>query len=249
MFSDVPREEINLALDAVAEQLLWESGVCEPPVDAFFVALRLGLVVTQDQSQAGRARIVRVASELGLAEQPTIVLGDDKRFERRQFAVAHELGEFAAVRVFDKLGLQPQHLPLTAREHVANQLAGRLLAPQRWLKKLGIANDWDLALLKDIFWTASHELLARRMLDMSCPIVMTLLDEGQMVWRRSNFRSGQIAMLDAEHDAWRESHHLSVTSQRELQADHAGQVSIRCWAIHELDWHREIMRTEVYDLS
>lgn len=212
MFGDIPYEEAAATLDEVAEQLLWEAGVGEPPVDAFFVAMRLGLVVAEHAALPSRAQFVRVAGEAAIAEQPTIVLGDDDRFERRQFAVAHELGEFAAVRVFEQLGVDPRHVPLDAREQVANRLAGRLLAPQRWLKKEGLACEWDLALLKDTFWTASHELLARRMLDMSPPIVITVFDEGQVAWRRSNFRAGNIAMLEDEHSAWRECHHLSAPS-------------------------------------
>jgi hypothetical protein len=169
------------------------------------------------------------------------VLGDNDRFERRQFAVAHEIGEFAAVRLFDRLAINPRVVPQGTREQVANALAGRLLLPGRWLRMAGLENDWDLLELRERFWTASHELVARRMLDMPVSVVMTVFDQGSVAWRRSNF--GPITSLSTcEHDAWRECHHWSQTTN---SADSELGVTVRCWPVHEPDWRREIMRTEV----
>lgn len=256
MFFDIPTRDYTAALDRVAEELLWEAGVHEPPVDAFLIAMRLGVVVTEDDALPGRAQLVRlddriaatsraVMEEVELATaSPTIVLGQELRFERRQFAVAHELGEFAAVRVFDHLAIDPRQVPLGSREQVANALAGRLMLPQRWLQKSGELCEWDLAALKEMYWTASHELIARRLLDCTPRVVVTLFDEGRITWRRSNLER-TAALLTAEHDCWQQCHHWATNTTQHVELAEDARATIHCWPVHEPHWRREIMRTEL----
>ncbi len=246
MLPDIPYQDWSDAIDVAVEELLWEAGVAEPPVDAFYVARELGLVVTQDAQLPARAQLVRVAGTAEAVEQPTIVLGDDERFERRQFAVAHELGEFAAARVFEYLAVDPHEAPFGSRERVANALAGRLLLPRRWIHKVGIECAWDLGTLKDRFWTASHELIARRMLDMPPCVVVTVLDQGEITWRQGNFAAPPVAMHEAEHKAWRECHTTGAPASATMHTDSA-TITVRCWPVHEPGWRREIVRTEVGD--
>lgn len=245
MLAEVPYDEWSATLDAVAEELLWESGVSEPPVDAFYLAIELGLMVTEDLQLPARAQFSRVACGSSETPQPTIVLGDEDRFERRQFAVAHELGEFAAVRVFERLAIDPRSSPFGSREQVANGLAGRLLLPRRWFHKQGIETDWDLLALKDVFWTASHELLARRMLDMPPRVLITVCDQGEVSWRRGNNGLVDPGLLAAEHDAWQECHVWDTPTSRQCSLPQGGAATIRCWPVHEPLWRREIIRTDI----
>jgi hypothetical protein len=143
--------------------------------------------------------------------------------------------------LFDRLAINPRLVPQGTREKVANALAGRLLLPGRWFRKAGLECDWDLLELRERFWTASHELVARRMLDMPVSVVITVFDQGSVAWRRSNF--GPTTALSAcEHEAWLECHHWA---QLTSSADSELGVTVRCWPVHEADWRREIMRTEV----
>lgn len=253
MFGDIPYEDWCEVLDSTAEQLLWEADVAQPPVDAFLVAMRLGVVVTQDEALPVRAQFLRLAgvasqqaesSALGAGSTPTIVLGEELRFERRQFAVAHELGEFAAQRVFDRLGIRSRHIPLGSREQVANTLAGRLLLPRRWFAKHGMHSDWDLPELKETFWTASHELIARRMLDMSPKVVVTVFDLGQTTWRSGNIGSVGSFSRD-EIDCWNRCHNLSSPVDRTISVADGPTRRVRCWPVHEPSWKREIMRVDL----
>ena len=86
---------------------MWETGVIEPPVDTLAVAEGIGLVVTRDYSMDYRGRFVRLAEREGRGGdcQGTIVVGEPERPEREQWAVAHEIGECVAHRVFDRLGV------------------------------------------------------------------------------------------------------------------------------------------------
>jgi Zn-dependent peptidase ImmA (M78 family) len=141
-----------------------ETGVDGPPVDAFRLARRLGIVVAVDDQQKGRARYVRLRSYWPGRTKPAILLRPDPRPEREQWAVAHEIGEHVAHRWFDRLGVDPRETVPSARETVASELAGRLLLPDAWFVTDAIDCEWDLLRLKSRYSTVSHEMIARRML-------------------------------------------------------------------------------------
>jgi Zn-dependent peptidase ImmA (M78 family) len=243
MLSEIPDEELAGALDACAAEVLWEAGVSEPPVDALSVAESLGLVVAHDYAMSHRGRFVRLAEE-GRGGQATIVVGQSERPEREQWAVAHEIGESVVHRVYQRLGI-PFHEALpTARELVANRLANCLLLPKRWFAADGRDCDWDLIALKDRYVTASHELIARRMLEMRPPVVITVCDQGRVVWRRSKVTARPPSMMPEEIAVWREAHQAGYTTEGMHDAE-AGLERVRCWAIHELGWKREILRSDV----
>lgn len=245
MLGDIPDDEFAGAIDATAAEVLWEAGVAEPPVDALAVAERLRLVVARDLAMPSRGRFVRVADQYGLdGAQGTIVVGPSERPEREQWTVAHEIGESVAYRVFERLGVDfDEELP-AARERVANRMAGALLLPRRWFVADGHDHEWDLLDLKDRYYTASHELIAQRMLEMRMPIVITVCDLGQVHWRRSNASARPPGLLPAEEAIWREVHETSIRASGTLDAE-SGLESVRCWPIHEPGWKREIMRSEI----
>ncbi len=260
MLADIPYEEWADAFEATAEELLWEAGIADPPVDAFLFAMRLGLLVTENDALPVRAQFARLAGEptsvaqSGVAQAgetglprgtSVIVLGEEERFERRQFAVAHELGEFSAARVFNRLGIEPHHAPIGSREQVANAIAGRLLLPWRWFREQGLACDWDLRELKKVFTTASHELIARRMLDMPDRIVLTLFDQGHVTWRRSNTGTRSQPICDQELQCWRECHDLGLATYGEIVGEEFSTIPLRCWPVHEPEWKREILRMDM----
>ena len=154
MFAELEREEVSAALDAVAMTLLDAAGIGRPPVDAFRLARALGITIAEDDRQQGRARYVRLGGRR--ATRPTILLRREPRRERRQWAVAHEIGEHVAHRVFSLLGVEPCETTPAARETVANHLAGRLLLPVDWFALDAPGCRWDLLELKSRYATASH---------------------------------------------------------------------------------------------
>jgi hypothetical protein len=247
MLSGIPDDEFSAALDACAAEVLWEARVTEPPVDALAVADGLGLVVACGHAVPQRARFVRLASgDGGGGGQGTIVVGEAERPERRQWAVAHEIGECVAYRVFQRLGIAFNEVLPAAREHVANRLASCLLLPRRWFAVDGRDFDWDLVVLKDRYATASHELIARRMLEMRPPSVITVCDLGRVHWRRSSVAARPPAMLPEEKALWQESHATGLPAEQVLDAE-TGLLFVRCWPIHEPGWKREILRSEIAD--
>ena len=245
MLGEIPEDEFAAAIDACASEVLWEAGVTEPPVDGLAVAEGLGLMVARDYAMPHRGRFVRLAeAERHGGGQGTIVVGVAERPEREQWAVAHEIGESVAFRVFERLGVSFDEALPTARELVANRLASALLLPRRWFAADGAELDWDLLELKERYDTASHELIARRMLEMRPPIVITVCDLGRVRWRRSNVTARPPRLLSEETAVWQESHVTGLPASAALDAE-TGLERARCWPIHEPDWKREIMRSEI----
>ncbi len=243
MLADIPGEQTDEALEAVAREALAEGGWTAPPVDSIALARRLGIVVARSAATDVRAHFARLGGAGG--SQPTILLADDPRPERCQWAVAHEIGESLAYRVFGALGVDPSVAPAAAREDVANQLAGRLLLPGDWFAADGLATDWDLAELKARFAPASHELIARRMLQMRPAVIITLFDLGRARWRQSNRLHRPPPLTAAEQDAQRAAHATGCAVRCERGDLPEGIADVRAWAIHEPQWKREIVRTEL----
>ncbi len=242
MFFQVPAGQIQNVLDEVAEAVLSEARITGPPVNAIQIAGSLGLVVAGDNKITGRARFVRLGQGGG-AGQGAILVGPEERPERLQWAVAHEIGEVMAHRVFSALGVSPTEAKPAAREEVANELAGRILLPKKWFLHEAGQCGWDLLELKTRFSTASHELIARRTLDGSAPIIVTVFDQDRISWRRTNLGARAPNLSEIEITIRRDSNRESRTEQYE-----DGVRRIRCWAIHEPEWQREIMRTELLDI-
>lgn len=240
MLSEFTREELAAGVDCVAEELLKQAGIAKPPVDALAVARRLGIVVAWDDRQSGRARYVRLNDRWSGRTMPTILLRPDPRFERRQWAVAHEIGEHTAYRVFACWGVDPRETVPGAREQVANQLAGRLLLPTTWFERDAAACDWDLLAIKTHYGTASHELIARRMLECRLPVVISIFDHGQLSFRRSNL-PGRVPPPSATEMACRRYANRRRCGCRIRD----GAATVQSWPIHEDGWQREILRTEI----
>lgn len=240
MFAEIPPEQFAAALDDCAREVLAEGRVERPPVDAFDLAERLDFVVARDSAMEVRARFVRLGNGV---RRGTILMADDPRPERRHWAVAHEIGESVAHRVFALLGVALADLPATARERVANHLASCLLLPRDWFAADGRTVDWDLWELKQIYRTASHELIARRMLEMPPPVIVTLFDQGRLQWRRSNALRRPPPLTPAETACWRlawEQGQPTSCTDEDLPEEVEG---VRSWPVHEPGWRREILRT------
>jgi hypothetical protein len=197
---------------------------------------------------AHRGRFVQLADREGDdgGGQGTVVVGVAERPEREQWAVAHEIGESIGYRVFDRLGVAFDEALPTARELVANRMASALLLPRRWFVIDGHELDWDLLELKERYPTASHELIARRMLEMRPPIVITICDQGRVHWRRSNVTARPPDLLPEEAALWRAVYKTGLTMCETLDSE-TGLQEVRCWPVHELGWKREIIRSEIAD--
>jgi hypothetical protein len=240
MLPELTLEEVASGLDGLIEEILAGCGCNGPPVDAMKIARAMGITIALDDGQEGRARYVRLHNRNNSRPRATILVHSDPRLERLQWAVAHEIGEHVAYKAFHRLGVDPVEVSPIAREQVANQLAGRLLIPSIWFHLDAAAWGWDLPALKRRYSTASHELIARRMLECRPAIIITIVDQGRITFRRSNLPGRAPPPSAAELTCWRLVHEKNRPQEKAV-----GLHNINCWPVHEPDWKREILRLEI----
>lgn len=232
MVAELSSHQWNAALDRAVHELLETARIAGPPVDAIDVALRLQIDVVLDHCQQPRGRQTR------FDERPTIFVRPEERPERLQWAVAHELGETLAHRIFCALDLTVTDLQPQDREEIANRFATRLLLPQRWFLAAVREHDGDLLALKKTFSTASHELIAWRLLDLPVPTVITLFDQGRLTRRRGNTARKPPRLHPLEHWCWQQAaEHGEPCTIRQ------SGLAIQSWPVHEGEWRREFVRT------
>ena len=221
-------------VDEVAADVLEQAGVAAPPVDALLLAERLKILVVFDAAQQGRAR----HKKLGNAS--SIFLRPDERPERLQWAAAHELGEVFAHRAAERIAADD--LATGAREQVANQIASRLLLPRGWFFADALRLDGDILQLKTRYSTASHELIAWRLLDLPQPSIVSIFDQGRLMRRRSQPGGQAPPLSPIERACWRQAHQTGEPLRRSV-----GNLCVQAWPVHEPHWKREILRTRPSD--
>ncbi|GAG44293.1 unnamed protein product, partial [marine sediment metagenome] len=90
---------------------------------------------------------------------------------------------------------------------------------------------------------ASHELIARRMLEMPSPVIVSLFVQGKLQWRRSKVLSRPPRLIPPEEQTWREAYDGARATQYDGGDLPDGIDDVRCWPVHEPGWRREILRT------
>ena len=225
-------ETWSVAVDDVVAELLKRAQMTKPPVDALALATRLEILGAFDHTQYSRGR------HKVLAGQSSIFLKPDERPERLQWAAAHELGEVIAWQVFEHLRNPDEEISPPQREDVANLFASRLMLPSQWFFDDVRRLHADILALKHFYRTASHELIAYRLLDLPEPTIITVFDHGRLTRRRSNLHERFPRLQAVERDCWSE-----VRRQNRPVEIHQHGLTVQGWPIHETTWKREILRT------
>lgn len=235
MIEDLRREDVVATIDRAVEQVLAAAGVDAPPVDAIALAQRhLGMVVCLDRSQPQRGRAQRAGG------QRHIYLRPEPTEERHQWTVAHEIGEHLKVSLLQRLGIEPEQTRAMMGESLANLFAYRLLVPSVWFATDAPHHDYDVLELKRRYRTASHEVVAWRMLDLPESCIITILDNDHISRRRSNGWRIRRHLEAAEQECQRYVHYYSRA--KVVQAD---GWTVQGWPVHQADWKREILRSVV----
>jgi Zn-dependent peptidase ImmA (M78 family) len=235
MREDLSREDIGAAVDGVVTELLQTAGVEAPPVDAIVLAQRhLGMIVCLDrrQQQRGRAQRASGRKQIFLRPEPTE--------ERHQWTVAHEIGEHLKTTLLQRLGIEPGQTRAMSGESLANLFAYRLLVPTGFFAGDAPALDYDVLELKQRYGTASHEVIAWRLLDLSEPVIVTVIDNDHVHRRRSNHWPITRQLSAAERQCQQYVNHFS--RPRVVRAD---GWTVHGWPVHQSDWKREILRSVV----
>jgi hypothetical protein len=235
MMDDLSREDVVGVVDRMVAELLEAAGVVQPPVDAIALAQRhLGIQVCLDRRQAQRGRAQRAAG------RRQIFLRPEPSEERHQWTVAHEIGEHFKADLLQRLGAESGQTRATAGESLANLFAYHLLVPAGWLSADAPACGYDVLELKQRYRTASHEVVAWRLLDLPAPCIVTIVDNDHIHRRRSNAWPVKRALAPAEQQCQRR-----VSQSGRPQVVREGSWTVQGWPVHQENWKREILRSVV----
>ncbi|HYT91411.1 MAG TPA: ImmA/IrrE family metallo-endopeptidase [Gemmataceae bacterium] len=235
MREDLSRDDVVAAVDRFVEDLLATAELTKPPVDAIQLAQKhLGIVVCREEQQRQRGRGQRAGG------QRQVYLRPESTEERHQWTVAHAVGEHFKPQVLQALGVAPTDTRPVMGESLANLFANRFLVPACWFGADAREFDHDLLQLKDRYRTASHEVIALRLLDLSEPCIITIIDNDHIHRRRSNAWPVRRRLEPIEQQCQRYVHHYS--RPHTLRED---GWSVWGWPVHLSDWKREILRSVV----
>jgi Zn-dependent peptidase ImmA (M78 family) len=235
MLEHLERDELLNGVDQAVSELLEAAGIQNPPVDAIALAQgHLGMVVALDAKQPGRGRAQRSGG------QRQIILRSEPTPERHQWTVAHEIGEHLKPALLERLGVAPEETRPMMGESLANLFAYHLLVPNCWFQTDAPSVDHDVQELKTRYRTASHEVIAWRLLDLAEPCIITIVDNEHVSRRRSNAWRVTRQLEPVEQECQRYVHYYS----RPRRMNDNGW-SVAGWPIHQADWKREILRSVV----
>ena len=226
MMRDSSREEVLSAIESQVREFLVAAGCGHPPVDAIQIAehhLRMEL----DSLKAPRGSAGR-----------RVDLRRETNEEKRQWFVALAVAEYLKALVLERLDMTAAELRSMTGESLTNLLAVNLLVPSVWFTTDAPALDFDLPDLKGRYRTATHETLAWRMLDLPSPCVISIIDHGRVLRRRSN--------------AWRITRTLSAVEKECQQFVHRYSRpklmqregwTVQGWPVHVGSTKREVLRS------
>lgn len=221
-------DPIDQILNEIINKIIDGFRIEEPPIDAIAIARSLKIHVRCVKDLDKHIRGFVDLSRRGLE----IVLQDHPYKPRQHFAAAHELGEIFMDDVAKAIG---EPLDTWKREFLSDQFAGRFLCPDRWFIRDCARLNWNLHALFERYPTASHEVIARRWLQVSEePTMVTIFDKGQR-GPRVHYRP---PLFPLEKQAQQLA---NETGERVTLSDDF--MTVHAWPIHKEDWKREILRT------
>ncbi|MCB7129561.1 MAG: ImmA/IrrE family metallo-endopeptidase [Candidatus Brocadiales bacterium] len=212
-----------------ARTLLSRLNVKGPPVDAFALAKALGISVHIDR-ELGTRGYSRSRWGIGV-----IMLGSNNpgMSVRKHFTVAHEIGE---MMLAGKVGQGYV-------EDASNHMAVSLLLPGDWFHRDAEATEFDLTALKNLYSTASNEIIAYRMVDFK-PLIITIFDNGKLYRRKSSYATRAKKVFPLETKCMK-----AVNDRAEQVMLKDDGMSVTGWPIFKDGWKRVITKTEIEDFQ
>ena len=207
----------------------WESRHREPPVDAFAVARALGIAVALDDRQAGPGAIRPAERSPCGATAGDDPLAARTAAERQQWAVAHEIGEHVACHVFAQWGVDPRETAAQRPRGGGQQPGGPAAVADGLVRgRRGRRAAGTCSLLKARYATASHELIARRMLECRPPVIISIFDHSAFPFGGATFPAGCRRHRRPKCECWRDVHAATMPLQNCARPrSHSGLASPR----------------------
>jgi hypothetical protein len=192
-------EELYETIDRLVVGLLEQAGIDTPPIDALYLAREhLGIPVVMLQAPRSGGQGQDIGSYRRRVDEGRIILTAEMTLQQRQKAAAEGIAIALAPQLCRRLGVPFPPAERSFWNHLRTLFAPRLLIPTRMLRAAQRGRSRDLLALQTTFATASAEMIAQRWLDFEDPCVVTIVDDGVVIWRRSNCGVTGKRLLPAE---------------------------------------------------
>ena len=116
--------------------------------------------------------------------------------EQRQRAAADGIARLLLTDVYRKVGVVPGSESKQFAAHVRGLVVARVLIPTKLFRSALRECKYDVPALHEVFYTASMEAVATRLLDLDEPCVIAVVDDGVVASRRGN-RTAETRRLTA----------------------------------------------------
>jgi hypothetical protein len=225
MSEALPQEEVLHTIDRLVEELLEAAGCCEPPVDAVSLA-------------RGHLRLPPAPSRRPRPHRPDPEAAGATGQVEQQWLAAQDIGTHFKPALLARLDVEAEEARGLGGASLANLFAQHLLTPRAWFAGDARSLGYDLLELAKLYSTAGTERVAWRLLDLPEPCILSVVDNGHVLRRRSNAWPVRRELLPPEKECQRYVHHYSRP-----RVVVGGGWTVQGWPLHRADWKREILRT------
>lgn len=240
--SDFSAEELFDAIDRRVRELLDRYAVSEPPVDAVALVQRAFGYTTRVEEEDDEPR------QYGDRPKPRprgreLVFRPTHSDAAKQSLAARACAKEMIPDILGQLGVVPGTEQKSAQTQLVGLIAPRLVLPTKWFAVAARRASSDLFRLRETFDTVAYEWLAARLLDLEDPCVISVVDDGSVSSRRSNF-----AQLGKKLTAAEEACCEKVREAEEPQTVRRDGWTARGWPIPTGPFARIILRAVPDDL-
>ncbi|VTR92246.1 Uncharacterized protein OS=Planctomyces brasiliensis (strain ATCC 49424 / DSM 5305 / JCM 21570 / NBRC 103401 / IFAM 1448) GN=Plabr_2240 PE=4 SV=1 [Gemmata massiliana] len=233
---DFSQEELVETIDRLVAGLIERAGVTAGPVNALALAehhlgIPVQFVEPAEEDESGRRRPRSRPAGNG------ITLTTDMSDEQRQRAAAGGIALLLMPEIFRKLSVPLGSESKQFQAHVRGLVVPRVLIPSRLFRAALRDCKYDVPALKQVFSTASMEMVAARLLDLDAPCVIAVVDDGVVASRRGNRAPAARKLEAAEQEC--------VDRVTELDLPHrarVGEWTAWGWPVPDRPFRRILLR-------
>lgn len=234
--SEFTPEELFDTVDRQVADLLARFGIDQPPVDALALAQEAFGYSVREEEPDDEPRQYGDRPRARPRGRQLVFLSTHSDAAKQSLA-ARACAKEMIPAILSQLGVVPGTEQKSAQGQLVGLIAPRLLLPTRWFATAARRGSSDLLRIRETFPDVAFELIALRLLDLDEPCVISIVDDGSVGVRRSNF-----AQLGKKLTAAEEACAAKVRESEEPQTVRKGDWTARGWPIPTGPFDRIILR-------
>jgi predicted transcriptional regulator len=241
--SEFSAEELFDTIDRNVLDLLTRQRQSEPPVDAIaLVRSEFGYAIRHEDEDDTEPRRYGDRPRRRPRNRELVFLPNHSDTAQQSLA-ARACAKELIPTILGQLGVVPGTEQKSAHGQLVGLIAPRLVLPTCWFATAARKANHDLLRLRETFDSVAYEWIGLRLLDLEDPCVISVVDDGSVTTRRSNFAQLGKKLTPAEQTCVEK-----VQSSEDPQTVRRDGWSARGWPIPTGPFNRIILRAVPDDL-